>query len=96
MFGEGYVNCFSQFSSFPVECPQDGFTLPTTAAAPVHARRVNPSWCFSEFSNGLFTKIMIAYYASYNCLIALKRTVFQIKSLVNRGVFFFLFKPFFS
>ena len=80
MFGEGYVNCFSQFSSFPVECPQDGFTLPTTAAAPVHARRVNPSWCFSEFSNGLFTKHLTANYASYNFLILLKELYFKWKA----------------
>ena len=53
-------------------------------AVPDPARRVNPSWCFPQFSNGLFTKLMISNYASYNCLLALKRPVLSLKSLVTR------------
>ena len=74
-------------------CPQDGFTHPTTVAAPVSARWVHPSWCFPELSSGLFLKLMTANYASYNLLIALKRTVLWMKSLVTRV--FFEFTPVF-
>lgn len=71
---EGVANGMCICASWPIECQQDAFTCPTTAAAPVPAGRVNPSWYFPKSSNSLFTKLMIADFASYNFVIALKRT----------------------
>ena len=61
----------------PFQCPQDGFTCPTTGAAPVLARQVNTSWYFPEFSDGSFTKFIITNYASYTILFALKKKAYS-------------------
>ena len=63
--------------------------------APVPARRVNPSWCFPECSNGFFTKLMIADYASYNLSIAVKRIINELPGHHSFFVFVFNLRPFF-
>ena len=89
-----YINWHTTGDDFSIVCVDRSILVPTwcfqvtglySLTCWVPTSCVNPSWCSPDFSSGLFTKLMIANCASYSLLIAVKRTVLWINSLVTRA-----------